>query len=112
MDRCKLFSQLTKSNDSSCTLFEEILDDFFEEYSFLYGAIDENGFIDSVNMNCVDSQKTKLEIEVVLTKDIVSEYFVEAVGKFLRKKFNDLCSLTIIKEESNTVLIVFNKRGD
>lgn len=112
MDRCKLFAQLTKSNDTSCTLFEEILDDFFEEYSFLYGAIDENGFIDSVNMKCVNNQKTRLEIEVILTKEIVTKYFVEAIGKFLNKKFKNLCTLSITKEESNTVLIVFNKRGD
>lgn len=109
MDRCELFAQLTKSNDESCTLFEEILDEFFDEYSFLYGAIKHNGFIDNVNMRCLDNQKSKLEIEVILTKDIVSDFFVTKVGSFLNEKFAGICDLSVSAECTDTVLIIFKK---
>lgn len=110
MDRCKLFAQLTKSNDESCTLFEEILDEFFDEYSFLYGAIQHNGFVDDVNMRCLDNQKSKLEIEVILTENIVSDFFVDKVGTFLNDKFSGDCIWDVSAKCSDTVLIIFKKR--
>lgn len=107
MNRCKLFARLTKSEDS--TLFERILDEFFEEYSFLYGALVQNGLVDSVDMRHVESGSALLKIQVVLTKDVVTDFFIESVKKFLEEKLPSSCEIEVVKETSDTALITFRK---
>jgi len=107
MNRCKLFARLTKSDDS--TLFERILDEFFEEYSFLYGALAQNGLVDSVDMRHVESGSALLKIRVVLTENVVSDFFIESVKKFLEEKLPASSVIEVDKEASDTALITFRK---
>ena len=108
IDRCKFFAQLTKSNDDSCTLFEDILDDFFEEYSFLYGAIRDGGFVDSID---IESAKNgdDIEVTVIMNKKIVSDFFVDKVEEFLSEKIPDNRRVQVIKQDSDTALIIFRR---
>lgn len=110
MNRCELFARLTKSDDESLVLFERILDGFFEEYSFLYGALAENGLVDSVNLGYVESGTDNvLKVRVTLTKQLVSGFFIESVTKFLTTKLGSECSIDVERETGDTALITFRK---
>lgn len=110
MNRCELFARLTKSDDESLVLFERILDGFFEEYSFLYGALAENGLVDSVNLGYVESGTDNvLKVRVTLTKQLVSDFFIESVTKFLTMKLGSECSIDVERETGDTALITFRK---
>ena len=105
MDRCKLFAQLTRADDPECNLFEDILDRFYDEYSYLYGAIDYSGFINSVKLSCLNNDSNKLSINI--SHDKLPEKTLEKFTKFLIDNFYGDFS---IHSELNNIIIIFKKR--
>lgn len=110
MDMCKIFAQIAQSKEDSCILFEELLDEFFDEYRSFYKALKHNGFVNDVTVKCKDKNNSRLELSVTLTKNIVSNLFVEKISEFLNERFSDEFDSEVYEESKDTVLIIFTKR--
>ena len=113
MDRCKLFSKLTKSNDTECTLFEELIERFFEEYNSLYGAMNDSGVVDEVaDITCVDDNEPSLRINAKFNKKIkIEKGLLGKLTDFLMSELHGKHSISIDKISSDTILIEIIKEG-
>ena len=113
MDRCKLFSKLTKSSDEECTLFEELLERFFEEYNSLYGAMNDIGVVDEVaDIVCLDDNEPSLKIQAVFNKKIkIEKTLMKSLKDFLSGELCKKHSVNIDKINSDTILITLVKKG-
>lgn len=111
MNRCELFSKLTKSEDETCSLFEELLLNFFKEYTALYGAFDHSRVVDEINeISCqVNSSHADKYLEldvsttfsegVELTDDMVSK-----LTEFIEESLNCKSKVENSRVGSDTIL--------
>lgn len=113
MDRCKLFSKLTRSSDLNCTLFEELLENFFEEYNTLYGAMDKSGVVDDIaDITCLEDNNSLFKVEAVFENEVViDENLITDLTEFLSSKLKRTHDVKIEKINSDTILITLVKKG-
>lgn len=113
MNRCILFSKLTKSSDINCSLFEELLDVFFEEYNTLYGAMHSSGVIDDIaEISCLEDKPPILKVQAIFEDVvIVDDRLVDNLEQFLCGKLSRTHTVKIDKINSDTILITLVKKG-
>lgn len=110
MDRCKLFSKLTRSNDEECTLFEELLESFFEEYSSLYGGLLDGEVVNDV-ANIICEEHTKyFKAKISFYTKVVTEEFVLELEKYIEKRAPAaFYNVDVSMSSGDTILIEIRK---
>lgn len=114
-NRVALYSKLTNAEDGSCTLFEDLLNNFFEEYGHLYTAIQSTGNIDEiVDISCTEFCEAVLKINISFSKKILDLSSVSSsILEYLEKKTHNKYIITSKKSnKKNTILITIIKDGD
>lgn len=113
LDRCKLFSKLTRSSDVNCSLFEELLENFFEEYNTLYGAMDKSGVVDDIaNISCLEDNNSLFKVEAVFENVVaVDDKLIDNLTSFLASRLKRTHDVKIDKINSDTILITLVKKG-
>ena len=106
MDRCELFSKLTKSSDLECTLFEEVLEKFFSEYSGLYGAMDDaNAVDDIVDIECISTDTPKFAVSATLSSITIDGALSEKITDFLEGYFGNTHNIHTEVKSEDTIII-------
>ena len=109
MDRCKLFSKLTRSNDEKCMLFEELLKSFFEEYTSLYGGLLHGGIVDDItDISCRGNIDKVLKVSVSFDHVTIDNSLVKNLKSFIKKTDKHLI-VSISPDGSDTLLIDISK---
>lgn len=110
MDRCKLFSKLTRSNDENCMLFEELLESFFEEYTSLYGGLQDRGVVNDVSdITCVGNIDGLLKVSVSFGNQSIDEQFADDLEDYIRKQSDAYHSVEVQVSGGDTILIEIKK---
>lgn len=109
MDRCKLFSRLTRSDDENCMLFEELLEKFFEEYTSLYGGLLDGGVVnDIVDISCNGNIDKALEVSISFERITIDDTLMKDLKSFIKKSDNHL-GVDISASGGDSLLIEIRK---
>ena len=108
MNRCQAFAQMTHSSDEKITLFENLLDNFFEEYSSIYGAMSDTNVADGVSViTYIDnSVEVSFDDNVEITADLLSH-----LKDYIKEQLSDTHKVKIDKLSEHKILISLNRKG-
>lgn len=110
-DNIVVFSKLTKSELSECSLFEDILDSHYEKFKFFYSLI-KNLCLKNVEKIICKEQTDKLLIFIYFkTKTLLNNFNKSLTTEMTLNKYNyaNYFILNIDKEPKTINISIWNK---
>lgn len=97
----------------NCSLFEELLDVFFEEYNTLYGAMNKSGVIDDIaEITCLEDDNPIFKVQATFESVVtINDTLTDNLEEFLMEKLSRTHTVKIDKVNSDTILITLVKKG-
>ena len=100
---------MTHSDDSKCSLFEDLLENFFDEYSSVYGAMSDTEIVDDVS--CME-YKNDASVEVTFTNDVeISDEMLGHLREYFKKNLSKTHYVKIERPSEHKVLISLKRKG-